>query len=63
MPNTNIKMIYSLRVYIELENRGFKPLTAINNPYKPNLMCWAFEETPELLEAVDEILSSKGGSK
>lgn len=63
MPNTKIKIIYSLRVYIELQNRGFTPLTAINNPHKPHLMCWVFDETPELLTAVDEILTAMGGTK
>lgn len=55
MPNAN-KIIYSLRVYIALKERGIEPITTTQNPNKPNFLCWIYERTPELLDALDEIL-------
>ena len=48
MPNAN-KIIYSLRIYLELEKKGIYPITTTANPRKPNFMCWIYEKTPELI--------------
>lgn len=50
------KVIYSLRVYLQLEQKGFYPISTMPNPNKPNLMCWVFDKTPEFMEVLDEIL-------
>lgn len=54
--NTNNKIIYSLRVCIELQKRGFKPILDMKNPYKANLTCWVFEETEAFQKALTEIV-------
>lgn len=60
MPNTH-KIVYSLRVHIELQNRGFHYVTEMRNPKNAAFNCWVYEVTPELLEAFDQILV--GGSE
>ena len=53
------KIIYSLRVYLELQRLGFQPLSTMPNPNKPNLMCWVFDKTPEFVVALDKILEGQ----
>ena len=55
------KVVYSLRIYLELNKRGFAPIATTPNPKQPHLMCWIYEKTPELITALDEIIG--GGSK
>ena len=50
------KIIYSLRVNMELQKRGFVPLTAMPNPNNLRLICWVYEKTDQLIEALDEII-------
>lgn len=50
------KIIYSLRVNMELQKRGFIPLTAMPNPNNLRLICWVYEKTDQLIEALDEII-------
>jgi len=54
--NTNYKVIYSLKVHIALQSKGFKFLTEMKNPMNGRFNCWVYEETPQLLEAFDEII-------
>lgn len=56
MSNVKTKIIYSLRIHIELQRRGFVPLLEMKNPKNQNFNCWVYEETPELLSAFDEFL-------
>lgn len=56
MRNTKLKIIYSLRVYVELQQRGFKHISMMPNPKNENLNCWIFEATDEFLDALDEII-------
>lgn len=57
MPNTNTnKIIYSLRVNIELQKNGFKPILTMENPYKPGFMCWVYETSPEFNNIFDIIM-------
>ena len=55
MPNAR-KVIYSLRIYIELDKKGFKPIATMPNGHKPHLMCWVYEKTDEFVKALDEIM-------
>lgn len=54
---SNIKMVYSLRVRIALRKEGFEPVWESDNPYKMGLRCWAYEETPAFAAAFSKILS------
>lgn len=53
---TENKIIYSLRVNMELQRRGFIPLTAMPNPNNLRLICWVYEKTDKLIEALNEII-------
>lgn len=53
---SNVKIIYSLRIHIALQNMGFKYQTEMKNPHNPRFNCWVYEETPEFLIAFDAIL-------
>lgn len=69
MLNTNKrKIIYSLRVYVGLKERGFIPIATTENPTKPNFMCWIFERSDEFDDALRELMSEcknykSGGEK
>lgn len=56
------KIIYSLRVNMELQKRGFIPLTAMPNPNNLRLICWVYEKTDALVAALDEIIGGGGKS-
>lgn len=51
MPNT--KIIYSLKIHIYLQSLGFKYILEMQNPQHDWLNCWVYEETEELLQALD----------
>lgn len=61
MSNQNVKIIYSLKLHIALQKRGFICLTEMKNPHNPQYNCWVYAATPELLTAFDALL--KGGSR
>jgi len=61
MSNQNVKIIYSLKLHIALQKRGFICLTEMKNPHNPQYNCWVYAATPELLAAFDALL--KGGSR
>ena len=63
MTNTKYKVIYSLRVHIGLQRMGFNYKTEMKNPNFPNLNCWVYEETPQLIEALIELTSNQKGGK
>lgn len=56
MSNVKTKIIYSLRIHIALQRQGFSYAVEMRNPQNPNLNCWVYEETPELLKAFDELI-------
>lgn len=55
MPNAK-KIIYSLRVYLELKEKGIVPVATTENPKKSNFICWIYDKTPELDIALKEIM-------
>ena len=61
MSNQNVKIIYSLKLHIALQKRGFICLTEMKNPHNPQYTCWVYAATPELLAAFDALL--EGGSR
>ena len=60
MSNQNVKIIYSLKIHIELQRQGFQPLLEMKNPNNQRFNCWVYAETPDLLAAFDAAL--KGGN-
>ena len=56
MPNSKLKVIYSLRVHIALQQQGFSYVTEMKNPRNPHLNCWVYEETSALLKAFDALM-------
>lgn len=60
MSNSNLKIIYSLKVHIALQQRGFTYLTEMKNPNNKTLNCWVYETTPEFIAAFNQIVN--GGS-
>lgn len=60
MSNSKIKIIYSLRIHIALQNMGFMPITEMKNPVNQRFNCWVYEETDELLKAFDSLIVDGG---
>ena len=62
MPNSKnkYKIVFSLRIHIELQKQGFKYLTEMKNPDIPQFNCWVYEDTDAFHKAYDELLT-KGG--
>lgn len=56
MPNQKLKVVYSLRIHVGLQSRGFKPVAEMRNPSCLRLNCWVYIETPSFLEAFDELV-------
>ena len=56
MPNSKIKIIYSLRVHIALQQLGFAHMTEMKNPKHPHLNCWVYAVTPELLASLEALI-------
>lgn len=61
MSNSKVKIIYSLRIHIALQQMGFQCQTEMKNPQNQRFNCWVYEETPELLNAFDNLV--KGGNE
>ena len=51
------KVIYSLYVFLELQKLEFNPIATTPNRKNNNLICWIFERTPQLMEALDKIIN------
>lgn len=56
MLNSKIKIIYSLRIHIALQQLGFAHMTEMKNPQHPHLNCWVYAATPELLASLDALI-------
>ena len=56
MQNSNVKVIYSLRIHVALQQMGIKYLTEMKNPKNAQLNCWVYEETPDLKLALDKLM-------
>ena len=56
MSNQKLKIIYSLRIHLALQQQGFVYLTEMKNPQNMRFSCWVYEATPELLAAFDALL-------
>lgn len=54
--NSKVKIIYSLRIHIALQQLGFACIAEMRNPRNQKFNCWVYEETAELLEAFDNLV-------
>lgn len=62
MSSVKYKIIYSLQIHIALQSMGFMYVTEMKNPKNPKFNCWVYEETQELLQAFDTLLTRKGNN-
>lgn len=60
MQKTKQKIVYSLRIFLELQKMGFNPIATTTNPSNQNLMCWIFEKTPEFDAALTAAIEGGG---
>lgn len=49
--------IFARHIVLELEKRGFKVVKIAPNKYKAGFNVYYFEETPELRQAAQELIS------
>lgn len=56
MSNVEVKIVYSLRIHLELQKRKIPYLLEMKNPRQPNFNCWVYNLTPQFQKAFDEIL-------
>lgn len=54
--NLKTKIVYSLRIHIQLYWLGFSPITEMKNPKNPNLNCWVYAATPDFLAAFNSLV-------
>ena len=59
MSNPKVKIIYSLRIHIALQQQGFKYITEMRNPQHPHWNCWVYIETPELLDSLEDLIGER----
>ena len=59
MSTVKCKIIYSLKLHIALQQRGFQPETEMKNPTNTKYNCWVYKITPEFQCALDELLAYK----
>lgn len=56
MPNQKVKIVYSLRIHIALQQQGFAHITEMKNPQNPHLNCWVYAVTPNFTTAFDALV-------
>lgn len=61
MSNQKLKIVYSLRMHLALQEQGFIYLTEMKNPQNQRFNCWVYEATPEFLRAFDRYIVETEG--
>ena len=56
MLNQKVKIVYSLRIHVALQQQGFIYITEMRNPQNSHLNCWVYAETPEFLQVFDKLV-------
>ena len=56
MSNQNVKIIYSLKIHIALQQQGFTYITEMKNPQNPHLNCWVYAVTPDFTSAFEALI-------
>ena len=57
--NSNVKIVYSLRVHTQLQLLGFKHIGMMPNPQDEKYSCWIYERTPEFMNALTAIIEGR----
>lgn len=60
MSNQKLKIIYSLKLHLQLQQMGFVYLTEMQNPHNPAFICWVYEDTDAFHKAFDKLLAEGG---
>ena len=56
MPNQKVKIVYSLRIHVALQQQGFAHITEMKNPQNPHLNCWVYEATPRFMACFEALM-------
>lgn len=56
MPNQKLKIVYSLRIHVALQQQGFAYVSEMKNPQNPHLNCWVYAATPDFLAAFEALM-------
>lgn len=56
MLNQKVKIVYSLRIHVALQQQGFVHITEMKNPQNPHLNCWVYAATPEFTAAFEALM-------
>ena len=56
MPNQKVKIVYSLRIHVALQQLGFAHITEMKNPQNPHLNCWVYAATPHFTAAFEALM-------
>ena len=56
MPNQKVKIVYSLRIHVALQQLGFAHITEMKNPQNPHLNCWVYDVTPDFTAAFEALM-------
>lgn len=57
------KIIYSLKVMVQLVEMGNIPILTMENPKYPDYKCWVFEMTEKLQNDLDIVLGGSDDGK
>ena len=56
MPNQKLKIVYSLRIHVALQQQGFAYVSEMKNPQNPHLNCWVYAASPDFLAAFEALM-------
>ena len=56
MPNQKLKIVYSLRIHVALQQQGFTYVSEMKNPQNPHLNCWVYAATPDFIAAFEALM-------
>lgn len=56
MLNQKVKIVYSLRIHVALQQQGFVYITEMKNPQNPHLNCWVYAATPDFIAAFEALM-------
>ena len=60
MLNQKVKIVYSLRIHVALQQQGFVHITEMKNPQNPHLNCWVYAATPDFEAAFEALMGEVG---
>lgn len=51
------KIIYSLKIHIQLQIKGFHPIYSMPNPHNEKYLCWIYNRDDNFDKVFDEIVT------